>query len=360
MKESIQETKQLARTIQESGRNQRVGFVDNRRSYAFQNNTVKSIQRKHGVIQRIEGADGVDGHENIFPNTANSLLEAAAKTAEYISLRARRNQHNIFGRATLGAMNPGNLYVQSNYNEGELRSLDSWVEMTLQGGGYVKRVRICRRGDGGGIDTTIMDRVMDDPAPTAFNAALKTDIHGGGGDLGGGERFESAHGVTPQDNGGLRIDQNTARDADNLTKIIGEGARFRWLINKFRNHQVGNDTRGIFNHTINVHTGRFVCNPTFRHLWGSWESAFNKCYFENEDSAVEVLTNRLDNGWRIPNDEDAQGAAPRAHGTLINGQVTSLLSIGGQIALMPSVIAGEDITGAKIATDLAMTWNSNQ
>ncbi|GEM_PF-5256174 len=59
MKESIQKTKQKDRTIQASGRNQKVGFDDKRHNFALQNKLVSTIQRLRTDISAEEASNSV-------------------------------------------------------------------------------------------------------------------------------------------------------------------------------------------------------------------------------------------------------------------------------------------------------------
>ncbi|MBU0914044.1 MAG: DUF4157 domain-containing protein [Gammaproteobacteria bacterium] len=327
------------------------------------------IQNKAGVVQRLVGAaPPIAGHDEVLPGVANSRGAAAAKIAKYINLRARETAAAIpavhgalavpathDNVSALGAHNAGNLYVRSNYTNGagQASILEAWAEMTGLGGGYIKRVRITENA------VVLMDRVMNDPAATALNTALQVNADAGpiAGAV-GNRRYGSVHGVDPGDTNSLEIRNATDRDADNLTKVIGEGARFAWLADGLSNRGKGNTSTGVFNVSINIpQAGTFTMNPTFEQLWGSWASAFGRSYMKDKNAAKALLKARLSARLRSPIDADVQGVAPLASGTAAGGQVTSLLGRGGGIMLIPTIVGG--VGGGDIIADLDMTWTAD-
>ncbi|MEH2347978.1 MAG: DUF4157 domain-containing protein [Nostoc sp.] len=309
-----------------------------------------AVQRAGSVIQRLIGAGTLPGQQVTLPGVADSLGAAAKKSALYINTETRTGNQGTARSSQLGVNNQGNLYIQSNFDEGQgPASLETWSEMTQTGGGYVKRVRITRQGQ------VVMDRVMNERAGTALQIALAADRNPRG--LAGDERYNSVHGVAAADADGLNIDGNSERTADNLTKVVGEGARFGWLAEGLSTGIIGNDSDNVLNIQVSIpQEGTFTMNPTFQELWGAWDSAFNRSYMKDKNTAKTILKQRLMAGWRTPRDNDVPGAAPLQSGASATGQVTSLSRKAGNIALMP---AGEGIDGAGIVSDLRMTWVSD-
>ncbi|MDF3126601.1 DUF4157 domain-containing protein [Rheinheimera sp. 1928-s] len=329
----------------------------------------KASSNQTGVVQLLVGAaPPIAGHDEVLPGVVNSRGAAAAKIAKYINLRARETAAAIpplhgalavpavhENVSALGAHNAGNLYVRSNYTNGagQASILEAWAEMTGLGGGYIKRVRITENA------VVLMDRVMNDPAATALNTALQVNADAGpiAGAV-GNRRYGSVHGVDPGDTNSLEIRNATDRDADNLTKVIGEGARFAWLADGLSNRGKGNTSTGVFNVSITIpQAGTFTMNPTFEQLWGSWASAFGRSYMKDKNAAKALLKARLSARLRSPIDTDVQGVAPLASGTAAGGQVTSLLGRGGGIMLIPTIAGG--VGGGDIIADLDMTWTAD-
>ena len=309
------------------------------------------------VVQRLVGAAlPIVGHDAVLPNVAANRGAAASKIAKFINLRARETAAAGVGVAAqhenisaLGAHNAGNLYVRSDYtnNAGQASRLEVWAEMTGVGGGYIKRVRIIENA------VTIMDRVMNDPNATALNLALQVNAGAGAG-----HRYGSVHTMDAGDTNSLEFRNTADRDADNLTKVIGEGARFAWLSERLSTRAVGNTSTGIFQVSIKIpQMGTFTMNPTFADLWGSWASAFGRSYMKDKNVAKNLLKQRLTARLRVARDNDVAGVGALASGATAAGQVTSLLSRSGNLMLMPIVVA--NVSGADIITDLRMTWTAD-
>ena len=302
------------------------------------------------LVQRLVGGGNQPGTDQVLPGVANSRRAAALKIANFINLRARQPVvgGNPSDTATLAANSPGNLYVRSDYTVGgNAARLETWSEMTDAGGGYVKRVRITEAG------AVLMDRVMNDPAPTALNTALAADAGGGGG-----HQFAAMHGTHGNDAGSLDISNTDDRSADNITKVVGEGARFGWLASKLANGTVGNTSRDIFNVTIKIpQAGKLTMNPTFQALWGAWRSGFGRSYLKDKNAAKALLQQRVRERFRPVRDSDVLAAGSVAHGAVAGGQVTSLLSRGGQLLLIPTSVGG--ISGGAILSDFSMTWSAD-
>jgi hypothetical protein len=74
MKESIQKTKQLARTIQESSRNQKVGFVDNRSCPIIQMG--KGGKRHHDPEKKSYLARGVGKRQKEVTKKQNEIRKS--------------------------------------------------------------------------------------------------------------------------------------------------------------------------------------------------------------------------------------------------------------------------------------------
>jgi hypothetical protein len=309
------------------------------------------------VVQRLIGAGNQPGDSVQLPENQNEPLPesvgaAAKKSALYINRRARIGTNGPVAKSSaLGENNPGNLHLDSLFNDGNgLSHLETWTELTPLGGGYVKRVRITRLGQ------TVMDRVMNETPGTAFQQALIADRQANG--LAGGQHFASVHGVHSGDTDNLNTLGYSERDADNFTKMVGEGARFGWLADRLSKGTIGNQSKNLLNIRITIpQEGTFEIDPTFQQLWGAWDSAFGRRYIKDKDVAKVILKKRLTEGWRSAKDSDVPGAAPLASGVTAAGQVTSLLRKAGGIALMP---ANGRVNGAQIVTDLGMTWTSSR
>jgi hypothetical protein len=328
----------------------RVGaaLVDNRQAPA----RVGAAARFPAVAQRILNGTAAEPGVNLaLPGTAGSLGEAARKSAEAINLRARTTAGGAVERSSgVGVNNGGNLHIQSDFDEGAgLATLETWIELTGVGGGYVKRVRVTRPG------MPVMDRVMNEPVAeaTQLQRALAADLNAAG--LAGDEQYGSVHTVHGEDADGLGIIGNSERTADNLTKMVGEGARFPWLARRLAAGEIGNTTRGVLKMTVTIpQEGRFDVDPTFQQLWGAWNAAFDRAYMQNVASAKIILSQRLRAGWRTPRDREAAGGASVASGTSRLGEVSSLLRRSGAVALMPA-----DPSGPAIVGRFGMRWTSD-
>ena len=337
-------------------------FTDNR-SEAVAQRKLQSVVKNRpvsnlGVVQRLVGAAApIVGHDAVLPGVAANRGAAALKIANYVNLRARETAPAGVGPAVhaassdLGANNAGNLYVRSNYTVAgpAAASLETWSEMTGVGGGEVKRVRSTEAG------VVVMDRVMNDPHPSALNAALTVNAMLGGG-AAGTHQYGSVHAVQGGDAAALDISGGAAHAADNITKVVGEGARFGWLAEGLSNGTYGNASTGVFKVTIKVpQIGRFTMNPTFEDLWGAWNSAFGRKYMRDKKEAIAVLRTRMIQGWTRAQQGDVIGAAPLADGATAAGQVTSLTK-GGVVKAVSRAVG--NTTGAGILTDLSMTYHS--
>lgn len=313
------------------------------------------------VIQRLIGAAApINGHDEILLGDAENRGAAALKIANYINLRAREiiAANPVGGIAAvhsdssdLGANNAGNLYVRSNYTAGvAAASLETWSEMTGVGGGYVKRVRIIEGGN------TVMDRVINDPEPSALNFALIVNAAAGGVGGIGNRQYGADHVIVGGDAYALNILGNDNRTADNITKMVGEGARFGWLAEGLSNGNIGNSTTDIFKVTVKVpQIGRFTMNPTFVQLWGAWRSAFGRKYMKDKREAVKILRERMIEGWARAQQGDIIGDAPLAHEATAAGQVTSLTK-NKIVKAVPRPVATSN--GAAIVSGLSMTFFS--
>jgi hypothetical protein len=277
---------------------------------------------------------------------------AALRISEYINQRTRETGLGAHARSSpLGGNNPGNLYVRSDYTNGagQQSSLETWSELTPVGGGYVKRVRITEN------NIVIIDRVMNDPQSTALNTALAANAALGAVGPVGNRQYGSVHNIAANDAQGLHFGGVQDQDADNITKVVGEGARFGWLARGLSDGTYGNNSRGVFKVSIKIpQEGKLTMDPTFQQLWGAWDSVFNRHFMGDKQEAVSLLRSRLMPNLRSKRDTDVAGAAPLPSGAQANGQVTSLSRISGEIALIPEGVS------ARIIADLGMTWNSDR
>ncbi|WP_296428497.1 DUF4157 domain-containing protein [Yoonia sp.] len=304
---------------------------------------------KSALVQRLTGAAGEGGGDHVLPGTTDSRRSAALEIAKFLNQRARALPGGGHAdTSVLAANNPGNIYVRSNYTlAGVAAHLETWSEMTGVGGGYVKRVRI---NEGGAV---VMDRVMNDPAPTALNTALAANAGGGGG-----HQYAPMHGVDGGDGGSLDISNTNDRTADNVTKVVGEGARFGWLAKGLSNGSIGNASIAIFNVSINIpQAGKLSMNPTFQQLWGAWRSGFGRSYLKDKSAAKTLLQARVRERFRPAQDGDAVGPGSIADGGVAGGLVTSLQTKSGDVILVPINVGG--ISGAGILSDFAMTWTAD-
>ncbi|MEP6931989.1 MAG: hypothetical protein ABI850_18340, partial [Flavobacterium sp.] len=172
----------------------------------------------------------------------------------------------------------------------------------------------------------------------------------------GTRHYGSVHGVQGDDAATLNIGGATEQNADNITKIVGEGARFGWLAQGLSDGTIGNKSKNIFKTTIKVpQIGSFKMDPTFEDLWGAWRSAFGRKYMRDKEEAKNILRLRMVEGWRRAQQGDAEGAAPLESGGTAGGQVTSLTKNGTVKAIFRP--AGES-NGATIVSALKMTFTS--
>ena len=194
---------------------------------------------------------------------------------------------------------------------------------------------------------------MADAPGTALNIALAADSGAGGA-----HQYPPVHGVHGGDAAALSIDQADANSADNITKVVGEGARFGWLAKRLASNQVGNASTGIFSVTVKIpQCGTLTMNPTFQQLWGAWNSGFGRAYMKDKSAAKSLLQARIRARLRPARDDDAAGAGPLADGAQAAGVVSSLLTAGGDVILVPIPLDG--VAGTTILTDFAMTWSAD-
>ena len=147
------------------------------------------------------------------------LADAAKKSAIQAATSARRRATTNMpaSHSALGANLDSNVYIKVPFPNG---SLESWLEVTSVGGGYVKRVRVTLGNE------VKMDRVMEEGQGTEFQKALVASQEGRRV-LSGDKKYASKHEVSADsDKQDLLITGNSSQVADNLTKIIGEAARF--------------------------------------------------------------------------------------------------------------------------------------
>lgn len=305
------------------------------------------------VVQGLFGAGAQPGAVVMIP--ATSLEEAVRLSALEINRRARTRARGVVDTAPLDAVdanNVGNLYIKAAYPQpAPTGSLETWIELTNQGGGYVKRVRTQSP-----IGTTIMDRVIDENG-TAFQQALVADrMAPAAAVLSGLAKMDAVHKTEGGDELGLDTSDASNRSADNFSKMVGEGARFAWLAEKLARREIGNDSRNIFKCGIKIpQAGRFVINPTFEQLWSSWRSAFGRAYMADEAAAKALLTDRLRTGLRRRVEGDIQGDAPLGNGAQANGQVSSLLGPRDEIVLVDNP---PNPSGMAMVSELHMTWHA--
>lgn len=283
----------------------------------------------HSIVQCLTGAGNQPG--TAVHLQAASLDNAIRLSAEEINRRARTSNlanGDPVKTAVVGNHNGGNLYIEVQYPlPAPGGTLKSWIELTDEGGGYVKRVRV--ESPAG---TMKMDRVIDEDG-TAFQKALVLDRMGST-KLTGSARMDPVHGVDKNDEDKLVTADSSDRSADNYSKMIGEGARFGWLAQKLADRKIGNLTRGIFKIAIKVpQEGRFEIDPTFEQLWGAWRAAFGRAYMQDLGAAKSLLRERLIAGLSR-NDNAPLGNAPLKSGNTANGDVTSLLDTKDRVALV--------------------------
>ena len=301
---------------------------------------------KSFVLQLMSGATTEQGTEITLP-AAKSLGDAAKQSAIEVSKRARKTgQDQYADRGTLGTNFTGNLYIEAPFPNG---SLESWLEVTTLGGGYVKRVRVIENAQ------TTMDRVMHEQPGTDFQKALVTNLMGRNTPLGGGEKYASKHEANEGDKAALKISGDSSRSADNLTKIIGEGARFGWLADRLATQKIGNASTNVLKTTVSLpQTGKLAVDPTFEQLWGAWDLVFEKSYMKDLGVAKAILNKRVTDSIKYAGTTDALGDKPLGSGEKANAAITSLASKDGT---RPAVVKkSNESDGMAIVTRLAMTW----
>lgn len=325
-------------------------LIDNRKE-SVQLKTDSPISDKVNTVQLMVGAaHPIVGTDTVLPGNATSRGEAAHKIAKYVNLRKRESAPGVHDKASpVTANNVGNLYVRSNYTHlGAPCSLETWLELTGVGGGYVKRVRVIEGG------ATVMDRAMDGGG--ALNTALKADADLGPG-AEGVHRYGALHGTEVGDRQSLTISGSDQHSADNITKVVGEGARFGWLAKKLSEGAIGNESRNVCKFTVRVpQIGSFEMDPTFHELWQSWDSVFGRSYMKDKNTAKSIVKKRLTDGWGRAVENPARGAHPLANNARCGGPVTSLLNSTGMVVAVPK--AGQAAAVTLIMSRLNIKWTS--
>ena len=242
-------------------------------------------------------------------------------------------------------------------------SLAAWCVMTEKGGGYVVRILITQEdrmtaGEMVGADTKALSAINTMQSKAERAAFARKGVI----------KYRSSHEGSDHGNtDNLALDlgdgktEPCSRTMDNITKVIGEGARFGWLADRlggqgpYGGERVGNTTKGVFKGEVNIkRIGLFSMDPTFEQLWGSWKSAFGKAYMNSEDTGRVIVTNRLLERLEPvsvePHEERKHDEADYPNGTAEPG-TTTLTTTSGQSTRIRSKTV-DDVKGVTIISDL--------